>query len=133
MGDGRLGNGSGAIRGYIAHGNVPFPRRRHIDNVETCRQHADVAHLGQLRECLPRDRRLVGQQHVGIPRPFGNLCRCGMLENSDVPQGLQLFPAEVPGVQRIAVEDDDLHADALYCGVTDKPASSGTAAPMVKH
>src|SRR5690606_19874368 len=63
----------------------------------------------ELRECVARQRRFVGQDDMSAAGAFDNLRRRRAIVHRQIAQGGDLVPRIVAGVEGMAVEYHDAH------------------------
>ena len=63
-----------------------------------------------MRQRLAGNRSLVRQDDLSVPRALDDLCLCRVFVNDDIAEGFQISPAEVTGIECMAVQDDDLES-----------------------
>ncbi len=107
QGEDVLRNGVGPVDRYVRHRDVPLPRGFHVDNVEARRQDADELQLRQVLHHLFCDLGLVGQNDLGVPGALDDLLRLRPVVHGELAELLDLGPGIVPGIQLLAVQDDN--------------------------
>src|SRR5687768_11585315 len=119
-----LRDAGGAVGGHVRDHNAALTRRRDIDDVVAGRGHANVTELRQPLHVPVADFHFVGEQNFGgrgARQEFG-IRRA--LVNLALAQGAPVVPAQVAGIERVTVDDDDLHAQYF---ATALPAPSPSA------
>ena len=107
QGEHRLRHVRRAVFRHVADRNTTLFRRLHVDDVVACGQHADARELRQGSDRLPRDHRLVGEDDVGITGPCDDVGGSRPRVDGHGPDGLDLRPAEIARVGRVAVQNHD--------------------------
>ena len=112
QGNGELGHGPGAVAGYVAHGNPPLRSGLDVHHIEARGQNADVADAWAAGQHLAGHRRLVGQDNIAAVYAAHDLLHIvqgGAVVDGHLAQSLEIRPAQVAGVQTIAVQYYDFH------------------------
>ena len=112
QGNGKLGHRPGSIGGHVAHRDPPLAGGFDIHHVVACGQNADVPQVGAPLQHRPGKRRLVGQYHLRTGDASGNLLLIGQgcaLVYRQLPQLFKRGPADVAGIEAIAIQHHDPH------------------------
>ena len=99
----------------------------YVDHVIAGGQHGDEAHGGAGVDGPAGDGGLVGEDHLRTADPGDDLVligEAGAVVNRQVSQLLQFSPAEIAGVFRVSVQNDDVHFIPPVC-VSPGPQGPG--------
>ena len=110
--DGKLRDRRRAVGRDICDQNALFLCIGAVDNVVARGEHR---HKFQIRTCVERgaaDRRLVDDGDLSLTDALGNdgcICVGGAVVDGDLSEGAQRVPAQVAGIFRVSVQNNDLH------------------------
>ncbi|EJX09333.1 hypothetical protein EVA_02556 [gut metagenome] len=106
---------SGTVGRDVCHHDAPCVGRRNIHHVIARSQHADVAHIGQSRQVIGRQDRLVGKQDLRTGGTIQQFSRRSAVVHSEFAQSLQGLPRQIAGIQAIAIQNYYFHT---YLGLS---------------
>ena len=100
-----LRDGIRAVSRDIGHHDIPFRRRLHINNIESCCQDSDEPEIRKGFHYLPCECNFVHQQAGGALRPLNDqVGRCAIMD-VDIAKNLQSLPVEISRVQGKSIEN----------------------------
>ena len=112
MGEHHLSHAHGAVGRHIGHHDAVLVGSIYIHHVIASSQHTDIFQPWQLFYLLPVQTNLVGEDDLGIFRPFHGLFWPCTVIDRQFAYLLQLFPRQVARIGRIAVKYYNLH---VFC------------------
>ena len=127
QGDGKLADGMGAVDRHVGDRDALLFCAGYVDHVIAGGQHGDEAHGGTGVHHSAGDGGLVGEDHLRTADPGDDLVligEAGAVVNRQVSQLLQFSPAEIAGVFRVSVQNDDVHFIPPVC-VSPGPQGPG--------
>ena len=80
-----------------------------VHHIDARRKQTDVFQLRQLGQMFRPDCGLVGQQHPGVLGTLNNRIRLGTLIHRQRSKHRQFLPAQITGVGRMAVQNNNIH------------------------
>lgn len=105
--NGELRDRSSAVCRDIGYSDAARSCRPHVDYVEAGSQDADVAQPRKPCERGRRERRLVGQEHIGILGPLDDFRGGRPLVKREVAELRQRSPIQVARIQGVCIQYDD--------------------------
>ena len=122
-----LRNGVRAVCRNIAHGDPASLSRRGVDHVIARGEHADKLQVLCLFQLLLTDAALVDEHGVRADQPLcDQLLRRAVIDR-DCAEFTKRIPAEVAGIDRVSVQNDDLHVCLpCFCRSESHPLSFGS-------
>jgi len=109
---GELGHRRSAVSRHIAHGDAPVLCRLAIHHIIAGGQHAHQLHRWAGIQNIAIDNGLVGQSNGSTLEPGNGLLRGGVVVDLQLTKGFDAFPAQIAGVDGIAVQNYDLHKES---------------------
>ena len=95
--------------GHIGHRDAAGAGGGKVHDIRAGGQHPDILEPGKVLYVAGGQLGLVGQKDVGVGGASHHFGWGGAIVNSAGPEGLELFPIQVAGIQGESIQDDDVH------------------------